>query len=104
MTERRTIKQLMEENRIKAGALNYEGHDFMAIERFLDTTKHMIIFDVITNQTSVGDKGDRMRLYLSEDGYQKALDEADNGDIKIITHAAVLGGRLRYDNRNEEIR
>ena len=34
MPEGKTIGQLMEEMRQKAGAQNYHGHDYMALERF----------------------------------------------------------------------
>ena len=68
----KTITQLLEEARIRAGAQNYKGHDYMDLARFDENTRHMIIFHVLTNDSPVGDKGDRMRLYLSEKGYAKA--------------------------------
>ena len=48
MPERKTVGQLMEEMRLKAGAQNYHGHDYMDLERFAEDTRHMIIFDVLT--------------------------------------------------------
>ena len=69
----KTIAQLMEEARIRAGAQNYKGHDYMDLARFDENTRHMIIFHVLTNDSPVGDKGDRMRLYLSDEGYRKPL-------------------------------
>ena len=51
MPERKTVGQLMEEMRLKAGAQNYHGHEYMDLERFADDTRHMIIFDV--RQSSV---------------------------------------------------
>ena len=47
MPERKTVGQLMEEMRLKAGAQNYHGHDYMDLERFAEDTRHMIIFDVL---------------------------------------------------------
>ena len=71
MPEGKTIGQLMEEMRQKAGAQNYHGHDYMDLERFAEDTRHMIIFDVLTNDSPVGWKGERTRLFLTEAGYQK---------------------------------
>ena len=76
MPEGKTIGQLMEEMRQKAGAQNYHGHDYMDLERFAEDTRHMIIFDVLTNASPVGWKGERTRLFLTEAGYQKSLENA----------------------------
>ena len=43
MNEGKTIGQLMEEMRQKAGAQNYHGHEYMDLERFAEDTRHMII-------------------------------------------------------------
>ena len=53
----KTNGELMEEMRIKAGAKEYHGHSYMGLERFADDTRHMIIFDVLTNVSPVGWKG-----------------------------------------------
>ena len=53
MQEGKTIGQLMEEMRQKAGAQNYHGHDYMDLQRFAENTRHMIIFDVLTNDSPV---------------------------------------------------
>ena len=36
----------------------------------MDDTRHMIIFDVLTWKSPVGDKGERLRLFLSDKGYE----------------------------------
>ena len=95
-----TIAELMEHRRIQAGAKEYKGHTYMDLARFDEATKHMIIFDVLTNKSPVGWKGERNRLYLSEAGYQKALDNQKAGNIKIISHANVARGNLYYDRRD----
>ena len=41
MQEGKTIGQLMEEMRQKAGAQNYHGHDYMDLQRFAENTRHM---------------------------------------------------------------
>lgn len=95
----KTIGELMEEMRLKAGAKEYHGHTYMDLARFDKNTKHMIIFDVLTHDSPVGWKGERTRLYLSEVGYQKALDNQKKGHIKIISHACVAKGNLYYDRK-----
>ena len=103
MPEGKTIGQLMEEMRQKAGAQNYHGHDYMDLQRFAENTRHMIIFDVLTHDSPVGWKGERTRLFLSDKGYEKALDSQAKGQIKILSHAKVRNGDLLYD-RSEQIR
>ena len=97
----KTIGELMEEMRVKAGAQNYSGHDYMDLARFDENTRHMVIFDVLTHDSPVGDKGERMRLFLSDTGYQKALENQERGNIKILSHAKVIRGDLRYDRKDQ---
>ena len=92
MPERKTVGQLMEEMRLKAGAQNYHGHEYMDLERFAEDTRHMIIFDVLTHDSPVGWKGERTRLFLTEAGYQKSLENQEKGHIKILSHAKVRQG------------
>lgn len=101
MSKSKTIAQRMEEARIQAGAQNYKGHDYMDFTRFYDNTRHMIIFHVLTHNSPVGDKGDRMRLYLSDNGYQKALENEKCGNIRILSHAKVIHGDLHYDHKDQ---
>ena len=103
MPERKTVGQLMEEMRLKAGAQNYHGHEYMDLERFADDTRHMIIFDVLPNDSPVGGKGERPRLFLSDTSYEKALDSQEKGQIKILSHAKVRQGNLHYD-RSDQLR
>ena len=97
----KTIGELMEEMRIKAGAQNYKGHDYLDLARFDENTRHMIIFDVLTHDSPVGFKGDRMRMFLSDTGYQKALENQERGNIKILSHARVIRGDLSYDRKDQ---
>ena len=76
------------------------GHGILALERFMDETRHMIIFDVLTNESPVGYKDERNRLFMGEVGNQKALENQKAGNIKIISHAAVAKGNLYYDRRD----
>ena len=95
-----TIGELMERRRILDGAKEYKGHTYLDLARFDENTKHMIIFDVLTNESPVGYKGEKNRLFLGEVGYQKALENQKAGNIKIISHAAVAKGNLYYDRRD----
>ena len=97
----KTIGELMEEMRLKAGAKEYHGHTYMDLARFDEKTIHMIIFDVLTHDSPVGWKGERTRLYLSEVGYQEALENQRKGNIKIISHAVVAKGNLYYDRKEQ---
>lgn len=96
----KTIGELMEEMRVKAGAQNYKGHDYMDLMRFDENTRHMIIFDVLTRDSPVGSKGDRMRLFLSDTGYQRAQENQEKGHIRILNHAKVIHGDPFYDHKD----
>lgn len=74
-----------------------KGHDLMALERFMDDTRHMIEFDVLTWQAPVGDKGDYIRAFVTEAAYAKALTAQKRGHIKIRRHAAVIEGHILPD-------
>lgn len=95
-----TIGDLMERRRKMEGAQEYDGHSYFDLMRFDENVRHMIIFDVLTHESPVGDKGKRTRLYLSEKGYEKALAEQRAGNIKIVSHAVVAKGNLYYERRD----
>ena len=73
------------------------GHELMALERFAEDTRHMIIFDVLTWDCPVGDKGERVRIFLTDEGYKQAVDAQGRGEMKIIRHARVRRGGIFYD-------
>lgn len=80
-----------------------KGHDILALERFVDDTRHMIVFDVLSQNSDFGDPGDRMGLFLTDEGYRKFQEEQRKGNVKIRKHARVFpGGRLSYDQRGME--
>lgn len=99
----RTIGEMLAEARQQSGAQKLAGHDIMALERFDPDTRHMIVFDVLSHESPVGYKGDKMRLFLTEAGYGKALENQDKGFIKIKNHAKVIAGNLRYDHKDCEL-
>ena len=99
----RTIGEMLAEARQRSGAQKLAGHDIMALERFDPDTRHMIVFDVLSHESLMGYKGDKMRLFLTEAGYGKALENQDKGFIKIKNHAKVIAGNLRYDHKDREL-
>ena len=99
----RTIGEMLAEARQQSGAQKLAGHDIMALERFDPDTRHMIVFDVLSHESPMGYKGDKMRLFLTEAGYSKALENQNKGFIKIKNHAKVIAGNLRYDHRDREL-
>ena len=62
----------------------------MGLERFDPEVKHMIVFDVLSYDSPVGDKGDKMRLFLTEAGYQKFLESQERGEVKLKNHALTV--------------
>ena len=98
----RTIGEMLAEARQQSGAQKLSGHDIMALERFDPATRHMIVFDVLTHDSPVGWKGEKMRLFLTDTGYSKALGNQEKGHIKIRSHAKVLSGDLHYDHKGRE--
>lgn len=99
----KTMGELIAEARRQSGAEKLKGHDIMALERFDPAVRHMIVFDVLSWEANVGDKGDKMRLFLTEAGYNKALADQAKGNIKIRNHATVVAGNLHYDHREREL-
>lgn len=106
MQEGKTIGQLMEEMRQRAGAQNYHGHDYMDLQRFAENTRHMIIFDVLTHDSPVGWKGERTRLFLSEIGYEKRWTVRQRGRSRFSAmqrsemEICFMTTKNRYDRRN----
>ncbi len=79
MPEQKTIGQLMEEMRLKAGAREYSGHSYMDLNRFAEDTRHMIIFDTLTADSPVGWKGERSRAFLNEEGIKSPWNARNRG-------------------------
>ena len=89
-----TVGEMIAVARQESGAQKLEGHDIMAPERFDPEVTHMIVFDVLSGESPVGEKGDRMRLFLTEAGYEKALESQKNQYIHIRNHSYVNHGHL----------
>ena len=99
----RTVGEMLAEARQQSGAQKLAGHDIMALERFAPDTRHMIVFDVLSHESPMGWKGEKMRLFLTEAGYGKALENQEKGFIKIRNHAKVRSGHLHYDHKDREL-
>lgn len=99
----RTVGEMIAVARQESGARKLEGHDIMTLERFDPEVAHMIVFDVLSRESHIGDKGDRMRLFLTEAGYKKALEDQSRSFIQILNHAKVSQGHLRYDQPDGEL-
>ena len=63
----------------------------------------MVVFDVLSFESPVGDKGDKMRLFLTDEGYRKAMENQERGFIKIKNHAKVHNGYLNYDHKDRAL-
>lgn len=79
-----------------------QGHNLLALERFMDGTRHMIEFDVLTWESPAGDMGGSYRLFLSDEGYEKAIATEKRGDIKICKHARVIEEHIIYDKKKRQ--
>ena len=58
---------------------------------------------MLSYDSPVGDKGDKMRLFLTDAGYQKFLDSQERGEVRLKNHAKVSGGHLHYDRRDRAL-
>lgn len=104
MNKNKTIGKLIDEARRQSGEPDLPGHDIMGLERFSENTRHMIVFDVLSHSSPVGNKRERMRLFLTDAGYQKALESQSRNECKILKHAKVINGDIFYDRPKEPTR
>ncbi len=77
------------------------GQGELAVERFMDDTRHMIIFDVLDCRSPIGAEGECLRLFLSDDAYTKARAAQKRGYIRIKKHAAVIEGHILPDKKKK---
>lgn len=96
-----SIRRRLAEARAQTKEPVTQGHDLMGLERFMEDTRHMITLDVLNNESPVGYKGERYRLFLSDEGYQNAKKSQQRGEIKIRSHAEVCAGHLYPDKKPE---
>lgn len=100
----RTIGEKIAEARQLSGAEKLKGHDIMALERFDPKVRNMVVFEVLSEDSFAGEKGDRVRLFLTDAGYRKFQSRQEKGEIKIQDHVKVLpGGYLQNERREKEL-
>lgn len=58
----------------------------------------------LSPSSPVGFKGERMRLFLTDTGYQKSLESQSCDEINIFRHAKVSRGCIFYDHPKEKAR
>ena len=75
-------------------ARELKGHNILAVEMFWDNTRWMIEFSVLRPSTAYGSPGEEIRLFLTEDGYQAALQSQQRREIKIKRYARVIEGHI----------
>ena len=98
----RTVGEMLAKARQRSGAEQLKGHDIMALERFDPEVRHMVIFEVLSGDSFAGSKGDRVRLFLTDAGYQKFKERQEQGEIRIEDHAKVApGGYLHYGHSRD---
>ena len=71
-----------------------DGHAMTAPERYAPDTRHMVILNVIKDYAGYR-PGGRVRLFLSDEGYNEVMQTDGRGDVKIIRHVRV--GELEHD-------
>lgn len=98
LRESESVTRRLEQARanIQATAL-VAGQDILDPARFAEDTAHMVVVDVLSYSYPLGNRGERLRLFLTEDGYQQAQENAEQGKITIRKHATVRNGALQYD-------
>ena len=74
-------------------ARELKGQNLLAVEPLCDHSCLSIEFTVL-RPTAYGEPGDEMRLFLTEDGYQSALQSQQRREIKIKRYAHVIEGHI----------
>ena len=75
-------------------AKELKGHGILAVERFLDNTRHMVELMVKKKGCAYGQPGDEVRLFLDDAGYWKLLEDQRQGIVKMKKDAHVVEGHI----------
>ena len=75
-------------------ARELKGHNILALERFSDSTRHMVELLVKKSDTVYGVPSDEVRLFLSDAEYQQILSSHERKQIKIKRYAHVVEGHI----------
>ena len=88
MSEGKTIGQLMEEMRAKAGAQSYHGHGYMDLQRVAAAARPMIIFAALTDDSPGGWKRARTRVFVSDRWCGNAPDRRTKGHGSMLSRSS----------------
>ena len=77
------------------------GHGVTAPERYAPHTRHMVILEVITYHAGYT-AGERVRLYLTDEGYNETVQADERGGVNRIRHVRVRMGELKHDAPERE--
>jgi len=72
-----------------------------APERYAPDTRHMVILNVVNDYAGYK-PGGRVRLFLTDEGYNEVITADAQGNVKIIRHATVRMGELEHDAPERE--
>ena len=75
------------------------GHGLHGKERFAPDTRHMIVCDITRGEASLTGPGGRIRIFLSDEGYGRAVESEKHGNIVIVRYYRVRNGDLIYQPR-----
>ena len=73
----RTVGELLTETMQQSVVQKLAGHDMMTLERFDPDARYMFVFDVLSHESPMGRKGEKMRLFLTDAGYSKVLENQE---------------------------
>ena len=89
---------------MKPPCFPFVGHDLLAVERFHDDTRHMIEFQVQSENSPYGGCGQYVRLFLSESGYAQAAAAQRRGSIHMLNHAQIIEGHILPEKKKKRRR
>lgn len=78
--------------------MKIKGHALDDIRRFRQDIEHVLVFDVLEWDF---ERGNRLRLFITDESYKKAIELQQRGEIKIYKHAKVRNGALFYEKTTE---
>ena len=78
------------------------GHALWAVERFADYTRHMIVYDQPFYDTPIGVEDKRLRRFVSDEEYAKAVEAEKQGKIRIVEHCDVIEGHILNSRKHKK--
>jgi len=81
---------------------NIKGHSLLALERYSDVTRHMIEFDITSDNLPEGRRGERHRRFLTDAEYVDLRNRQKRREIKIRRYAHVTEGNIIYERKSKK--